>query len=286
MKAVANLRVEFAWVQVVCSAERKTIVEKNATVGDVDAVNIHGKAFAKTFAEREVEGCVSRQMCGSTRYGASVREARGVVHVRGSIGAPWKAVLSAEVQRVALVVVEELKAIAKREIGEAAVDVAESKGELIRVGQVELAAIADARRAQGELPPVNARALNRDGKENVGVIQIVVIEEVAGARQEIVGVKGPASKRDSDPKLVLFVPFTVKRDEIKGLSSDELQEGTGCGDKWRRLIEMAVEAAKDPLQFRDSDGSTDARAGRIFNHSTGKVGLANTRIQGKPGCRL
>src|ERR1700680_2636260 len=109
--------------------------------------------------------------------------------------------------------VEQLETVPEREIRETAGDVAEAKGELIRVGQVDLSSIANARRAQREFPPVDAGALDGDGKENVGVVQIVVIEEVIRTGQKIVSVDGPTAKRNGDAKLVFFVALTAERDE-------------------------------------------------------------------------
>ena len=97
--------------------------------------------------------------------------------------------------------IKKFEAIAKGEVGQSAVDVSETKRKLVRVGQINLATIAEARRSQGQLPPVDPRALNRDRKENVGVIQIVVIEEIVC--EEIVGIECPPAKRNGDPKLYL-----------------------------------------------------------------------------------
>src|ERR1700730_15476074 len=140
-----------------------------------------------------------------------------------------------------LIVIQQSKSIPKREIGQAAVDIAESKGKLIGVGQIKLGPIANAGRTQRELPPVDPRSLNGDGKENVGVIQILVIEEIVCSRQKIVGVESPASKRNGDAKLVFFVPLAMERDESEVLVGYDLQKRAGGGNKRRRLIEMTVE---------------------------------------------
>ena len=61
VKAVANLGVDFAGIEEVGSAEGETVVEEDAAVGDVDGVDVDGEAFAKTFAEGQVEGGVTGQ---------------------------------------------------------------------------------------------------------------------------------------------------------------------------------------------------------------------------------
>ena len=148
------------------------------------------------------------EMVASNRW-VPIREAGGIVNVSRCIASPGQRELSADVQRVSLIMVEQLETVAEGEIGETAGNVAEPKGELIRVGQVDLRSIANVRRAQREFPAVDAGALDRDGKENVGIIQIVVIEKVIRTRQKIVGVESPTAKRNGDAKLMFFVPFTV-----------------------------------------------------------------------------
>src|ERR1700682_713232 len=51
MKTVANLDVDFARVQIVSSAEGKTVVEQNAAIGNVDGLQIGGEFLAKLLAE-------------------------------------------------------------------------------------------------------------------------------------------------------------------------------------------------------------------------------------------
>ncbi len=75
----------------------------------------------------------------------AVREPRGIVNVSRRIAPPGERVPSADVQRVPLIMVKKLEAVAKRKIREAAVNVPETLGELIRVGQVDLRAIANPR---------------------------------------------------------------------------------------------------------------------------------------------
>src|SRR5438034_1206466 len=104
--------------------------------------------------------------------GVAVGEARGVVNIRCRVRMKRQFVPCAEVQSVALVVVEESKAVTERKVSEAAVDVGEGESELIRIGQIKLGTIADARRAQRKLPAVDARALYSDGEKQVGIVEI------------------------------------------------------------------------------------------------------------------
>jgi len=117
------------------------------------------------------------------------------------------------VQGVALIVIEKAAAADKREIGEAAVDAAAAESELVGISQIDLAAASDARRAHRELPAIDASAFYGDGYENFGVIEIVMVEEIGGAGEEVVCVERPAAKRNGYPELVFFVALAVERRE-------------------------------------------------------------------------
>ena len=150
-------------------------------------------------------------------------------------------------QSVPLVVVEEAASAAERKIGEAAVDAPAAKRELIGISEINLAAVVKARRAQNEFPAANARALDGDGDENLRVVEIVVVKEIIGASEEVIGVEGPATKRDSDAELVFFIAFAMKRHEAQVLARGELNQRAGKGEQRGCLVEMAVKAAEDPL---------------------------------------
>src|SRR5437016_273414 len=133
MKTVAHLDVEFARIQVVSSAESKTVVEENAAIGDVQGLNVYGEPLTETLSQREVKCGVRLEMIAGDQR-VAVGEAGGVVDVGRSVGMEWEIVAHAEVQGVALVVIEELEALTKGKVGESAVDVAKGEGQLIRIG--------------------------------------------------------------------------------------------------------------------------------------------------------
>ena len=68
MKTVANLDVGFARVQVVSSAESKTVVEQNAAIGNVDGLHIGGESLAKLLTERKVKRGVRLEMIARNRW--------------------------------------------------------------------------------------------------------------------------------------------------------------------------------------------------------------------------
>src|SRR5258708_1007214 len=220
VKTVAQLDKNLARIQEVGAAESKTVVEQHAAIGDVETLNVHGKFLAKALADGEVERCVRLKVAWRR---APVGEAGGIGDVGRSEGMEWEIVMRAEVQGIALVVIEEFETVAEGEVCQAAVDVAEGEGELVRIGQVNLGMIAYAGRAERELPTVDARALNGDGEKQVGVVEIIVVEEIHGASEKIVGIERPAVKWNGDAKLVLFVAFPVKRNEAQILIVGGLQ---------------------------------------------------------------
>src|SRR6267378_3122176 len=285
MKTVANLDVEFARVQVVSSAESKTVVEQDAAIGDVQRLNVYRELLTETLSEREVKCGVRLEMIAGD-HGVAIGEAGGVVDVGRSVGMEWEIVARTEMQGVALVVVEQGEPVAKGKVGEATVDVAKGEGELVRIRQVHLGAIADAGRAERKFPAVDARALNGYGEKEVGVVEIIVVEEIFDASEKIAGVERPSAKWNSDAKLVLFIAFSVERNEAQILIACGFEERTGNGQQRRRLVEMSVEGAENPVNLGNPKGSAGARAGGILDHVAREVRLAETGIQAEPGCRL
>ncbi len=80
METIAQLDENFARVQVVRSAKSKTIVEEDAAVGDVDALQVEGESFTETLAKGKVEGGVRLEVIAGDIL-IAVGESRGVVHV-------------------------------------------------------------------------------------------------------------------------------------------------------------------------------------------------------------
>src|SRR2546430_1954 len=144
--------------------------------------------------------------------------------------------------------------------------------------------MADAGRAERELPAVNARALNGDGEKQVGVVEIIVVEEILGASEKIASVERPAMERNGDAKLVLFIAFTVERNEAQVLIVGGFEERTGNRQQRRRLVEMAIEGAANPVQFGNPQRCTEAQTGGILNRAPGKVRLAKAGIKREPRC--
>src|SRR5260370_10329875 len=170
-------------------------------------------------------------------------------------------------KRVALVVVEgEISWRRNRaSADQAADDAAAAERQLIRIGEIELGAIAEPWRAERQLPAIDSRALYIDGEEDVGIIQTVVVEKVGAASQKVVGIQDPTFKGNGHAELVLFIAFAGQPCEIELLLVlDGVQSGPRTRAEWRRLVYMSVMAAQHPLQSGNSHGSARAPAGGGF----------------------
>src|SRR6202167_2077876 len=158
---------------------------------------------------------MSWQMIIRIRRRIPVRKSRRVINVGRNKRSPRQRPLSADVQGVSLVVVEQSESVAKREIRQAAVDVPESQRELIRVRQINLPVIVNSRRTQRQFPSVDARALNRDREKHVGIIQVVVVDEILCARQKVIRVDRPPKQWNRDAKLMLLIALAMQRNEAQ-----------------------------------------------------------------------
>ena len=56
---------------------------------------------------------------------------------------------------------------------------------------------------------------------------------------------------------------------------------TNSGE-WRRLVEVAIEGAEDPVEFRDLESDADARIDGVLGDGAGEVGLALAGDEGEP----
>ncbi len=109
-----DFAVDLAGVVVVEAAEGDAVVEQDAVVAYVDCGDGGGEFLAEGFADGEIDGGVLGQVgVGVTRIGgravgieAAVDEAGAVVDVGGGEGAPGKCCGEADVEGVALVVVD------------------------------------------------------------------------------------------------------------------------------------------------------------------------------------
>ncbi len=167
MKPVAKLDVDFSRIVVVKSSERQAVVNQQVAIGDVERVQRNGKSLAEVLSEREINLRVAGQVsAGMLRIGRTIREARAVVDIRRNVTLPRKLRVEADVERIALVMIE--RGIARRnlagcgicgiEADEAAGDRSRALSDLIRVGEMNVRAIPESRRTNRRLPVPRMRA--------------------------------------------------------------------------------------------------------------------------------
>src|SRR5229473_5047783 len=141
--------------------------------------------------------------------GERVTEARAVVDVGGHTGTPRQQDVAADVQCVALIVVELAEArvwIAeiRGEIRQPSGDGAAAVGDLVGIRKMKLCAMSDAWRTQRQFPSADEGLFNREGEEEVGFSDGVVVEEIPDTGTEGVGVERPPTEGDGDAELMLF----------------------------------------------------------------------------------
>src|SRR5580704_17069987 len=204
VKVVANLHENFPRIQKVRSAKGEAVVEQQAAIRDVDATHADGELFTELLAERQIERRVRLEMVARDGW-VAIREPRGVIDVGGSIRVPGQRVIAPDMQCVALVMIKQLKAVTEREIRQAPVDISKTQRQMIGIGQIHLASIANARRLQGQLPSIDPRALDRNREKDIGIVEVVVVEEVLRPGEKIVGVERPTAQGNGDAELMLFI---------------------------------------------------------------------------------
>src|SRR4051812_39056316 len=82
------------------------------------------------------------------------------------------------------------------------------------------------RRVHSSLPPTNARTVKRQRKEDVGVTQYIVIEEIACACLEVRYVESPALEWDGYSELALLIALAMERLKAEALLRRHVEQRT------------------------------------------------------------
>src|SRR5258708_7826601 len=107
MEAIAQLDVNFPRVIPVEAAERLAVVKIHPAIRDIQGVQGCRESVVEILAEGEIEVRVVGQMVsGIRRVRKGIAEAGAVVTIRGEKRPPRKIDFTAEVEGIALVVVE------------------------------------------------------------------------------------------------------------------------------------------------------------------------------------
>jgi len=125
MEPVAHLYKNLTRIQKMRAAEGKAVVQQNPPIGNIRRIQRNGKSFAKVLAKSQVECGVAREM---PRRGIAVRKSRRVIDIGRRIAVPRKAQRAAEMQGIALVVIEQEESARRREIGQSAANRSEAFG--------------------------------------------------------------------------------------------------------------------------------------------------------------
>ena len=123
MESVAELEIDLPWVVPMEATEGLAVVEVDSAVGHVQDIQRCRKSLAKIFTDREIEGCVLRQVVPWVWLPwEGIAEARAVVEVGGSKRTPRKRDFATDVESISLVVIEREEVARGRKIRQAARD--------------------------------------------------------------------------------------------------------------------------------------------------------------------
>src|SRR5579872_8822 len=224
VKSIAKFHKHLSWIIPVEASEGDAVVEFDAAVGDIEGAERGGEALAEIFAQGQIESGVLREIVsGIGLSGKGVGESRSVIDVGGGVGVVGQGEISAEVEGVALVVIQR-SPVRIGKIGEPAIDESAGPGHLIGVGKMKLATVGDAGRAQRDLPSADSRILNGEREKEIGLADVVVIEKIGCVGAEGVGIENPSAPGNVDAELRFFVTLAVERDESEVVGIGELQE--------------------------------------------------------------
>jgi len=107
MEAIAQLDENFPWIVPVEPSEGLAVIEIHPAIGHIRGVQRCGEPVAEILAKRKIEGRVLRQMVSRIRRPRKgIAETGAIVNIGGSSGFPWKNDFTAEVESIALVVIE------------------------------------------------------------------------------------------------------------------------------------------------------------------------------------
>jgi hypothetical protein len=123
VKAVSQFDEKFPWIIPVETTEGLAIVEIHTAIGHIQSVQRCGESVTEILAEGKIEGCVLRQVVPRIRLiSKGVAEAGAVINVRRRKRSPRKIDFAAEVESIALVVIERKQWSRRREVRQTAVN--------------------------------------------------------------------------------------------------------------------------------------------------------------------
>src|ERR1700735_1547439 len=129
----------------------------------------------------------------------------------------------------------------RREVRQASGDRAGRVRSLSGIGDIDLLASPEPRRAQRELIAFNQRPRDGDRQKDVRVADRVVVEEVLRLGAKVIHINRPAAYRYGEPHLVLLVALAAQWQKAQGAALCIGQEWPRNRLERRGLIELAPE---------------------------------------------
>ena len=107
MESIAELDINLPGLVPMEATEGLAVVQIHTAVSGVQRIQRRGESLAEILADREIKGCVLRQMVPRIWLSRkSIAETRAVVHVRRSKRPPRKSDVTANIESISLVVIE------------------------------------------------------------------------------------------------------------------------------------------------------------------------------------
>ena len=156
VESVAHFTINLARFEIVSAAEGKTVIQQEAPVSHINALDRNRPTLPKVLSHRQVEGGMLRQTGGS----AVVGEPRSIVVISANPRAPRQVHVSTGTQRMLLVVIQQEKIRRWSEQGEPAGSYPPSLSTLTGIRQMHPATAQQQGRAECYFPSVYPCSLN------------------------------------------------------------------------------------------------------------------------------
>src|ERR1700722_10385706 len=151
---------------------------------------------------------------------------------------------------------------------------------------MQLPAVPQPRRANGEFPRLNQSSVPSKRPEEIRFADVAVIEPIFGAGLESVCIESPTAKGNRYAELMFLISLAVDRSECQTLTLAQFSQWAGSRRDWRRLVIVTIESMKDPIQAGNFEGNAEARFHGVFHDIASEVRLTNAGDKREPGRNL
>src|SRR5579864_5160853 len=116
-----------------------------------------------------------------------------------------------------------------RKIRQAACNGQFAFGDLVGVREMNLSAMGDAGRTEGQFPPADFCAVNAD-RQTQSRSNAAMVKEITSVGLEIVDVENPPAIRKGDPELMFLVALSLEREEPAIVGCTKFIQRTSYGE--------------------------------------------------------